>query len=56
MRGTWNTTWVGEIPPLLFWQRDASHHRSQTICIYIQKRCSHVITAYTVHIVKNSPV
>ena len=27
-----------------------------TTCIYIQKICSHVITVYTAHIVKNSPV
>ena len=56
MRGTWNTTWVGKVPPLLFWQGGAKHHGSQATCIYVQKRCSHVGAVYTVHIVKNSPV
>ena len=37
MWGTWNTTWFGEILPLLFWQRGNHHHRSQTACIHVKK-------------------
>ena len=37
MRGTWNTTQTGKIPPLLFWQGGANHHGPQAACIYVQK-------------------
>ena len=41
MRGTWNTTRIGKIPSLLFWQRGAHHHRSQTTCVHVQKGCNY---------------
>ena len=56
MRVTWNTAQVGKITPLLFWQRGANYHWSQATSISIQKRCSHIVAVYTVHIVKNSAV
>ena len=40
----------------LFWLRGPNHHGSQAACIYIQKRCSHVVAVYTAHIAENPPV
>ena len=56
MGGTWNSTWVREVPPLLLWMRGTHHHRPQTTCSYVQKRCGHSITVYTMYHVKISPI
>ena len=37
MKGTWNTTWAGKIPPLLFWQGGANHHRPQALVSMFKK-------------------
>ena len=56
MWGTWNTTWFREVPPLLFWERGAFHHRPQTSSGYVQKGHGHTVAAYTAHTTKNSSI